>query len=87
PVHRRAGHLRLSRIRNTGFEQFCINFANETLAAFFNQHVFKWSQEEYRSEGISWHMIGYTDNTACIELISKKPTALLHLLDEECKNV
>uniref|UniRef100_A0A9J7XV26 Myosin IXAb n=1 Tax=Cyprinus carpio carpio TaxID=630221 RepID=A0A9J7XV26_CYPCA len=69
---------------NNSFEQFCINFANETLQHYFNQHVFKLEQEEYRSEGISWHMIGYTDNTACIELISKKPTALLHLLDEEC---
>ncbi|XP_016371021.1 unconventional myosin-IXa-like [Sinocyclocheilus rhinocerous] len=29
-------------------------------------------------------MIDYIDNTACINLISKKPTALLHLLDEEC---
>lgn len=49
--------------------------------------MFWLSQEEYRSEGISWHMIDYIDNTACINLISKKPTALLHLLDEECKCV
>ncbi|XP_058622310.1 unconventional myosin-IXAb isoform X2 [Onychostoma macrolepis] len=69
---------------NNSFEQFCINFANETLQHYFNQHVFKLEQEEYRSEGISWHMIDYIDNTACINLISKKPTALLHLLDEEC---
>uniref|UniRef100_A0A8C7KPL5 Myosin IXA n=1 Tax=Oncorhynchus kisutch TaxID=8019 RepID=A0A8C7KPL5_ONCKI len=39
--------------------------------------------EEYRAEGISWHNIDYIDNTGCINLISKKPTALLHLLDEE----
>ncbi|KAL1248056.1 hypothetical protein QQF64_023432, partial [Cirrhinus molitorella] len=69
---------------NNSFEQFCINFANETLQHYFNQHVFKLEQEEYRSEGISWHMIDYIDNTTCINLISKKPTALLHLLDEEC---
>lgn len=42
-------------------------------------------QEEYRAEGISWHNIDYIDNTGCINLISKKPTALFHLLDEECK--
>lgn len=42
-------------------------------------------QEEYRSEGITWHNIDYIDNSACINLISKKPTALFHLLDEECK--
>ncbi|KAG9341186.1 hypothetical protein JZ751_019625 [Albula glossodonta] len=69
---------------NNSFEQFCINFANERLQHYFNQHIFKLEQEEYRSEGISWHNINYIDNTGCIHLISKKPTALLHLLDEEC---
>ncbi|MCI4381971.1 hypothetical protein PGIGA_G00258110 [Pangasianodon gigas] len=69
---------------NNSFEQFCINYANERLQHYFNQHIFKLEQEEYRAEGISWHMIDYIDNTSCINLISKKPTALLHLLDEEC---
>uniref|UniRef100_A0A3Q3FWG0 Myosin IXA n=1 Tax=Labrus bergylta TaxID=56723 RepID=A0A3Q3FWG0_9LABR len=69
---------------NNSFEQFCINFANERLQHYFNQHTFKLEQEEYRSEGISWHNIDYIDNTGCINLISKKPTALFHLLDEEC---
>uniref|UniRef100_A0A8C2C3X1 Myosin IXAa n=1 Tax=Cyprinus carpio TaxID=7962 RepID=A0A8C2C3X1_CYPCA len=69
---------------NNSFEQFCINFANERLQHYFNQHIFKLEQEEYRSEDIAWHNIDYIDNTGCINLISKKPTALLHLLDEEC---
>ncbi|XP_026233600.1 unconventional myosin-IXAa isoform X4 [Anabas testudineus] len=69
---------------NNGFEQFCINFANERLQHYFNQHIFKLEQEEYRAEGISWRNIDYIDNTGCINLISKKPTALFHLLDEEC---
>ncbi|XP_068078218.1 unconventional myosin-IXAa isoform X6 [Danio rerio] len=69
---------------NNSFEQFCINFANERLQHYFNQHIFKLEQEEYRAEGITWHNIDYIDNTSCITLISKKPTALLHLLDEEC---
>ncbi|XP_047623164.1 unconventional myosin-IXa isoform X5 [Phacochoerus africanus] len=68
---------------NNSFEQFCINFANERLQHYFNQHIFKLEQEEYRTEGISWHNIDYIDNTCCISLISKKPTGLLHLLDEE----
>ncbi|XP_004421824.1 PREDICTED: unconventional myosin-IXa isoform X7 [Ceratotherium simum simum] len=68
---------------NNSFEQFCINFANERLQYYFNQHIFKLEQEEYRTEGISWHNIDYIDNTCCINLISKKPTGLLHLLDEE----
>ncbi|XP_037109341.1 unconventional myosin-IXAb isoform X5 [Syngnathus acus] len=69
---------------NNSFEQFCINFANERLQHYFNQHIFKLEQEEYRAEGISWHTIDYIDNSSCINLISKKPTALFHLLDEEC---
>nr|XP_060611564.1 unconventional myosin-IXa isoform X9 [Anolis sagrei ordinatus] len=68
---------------SNSFEQFCINFANERLQHYFNQHIFKLEQEEYRLEGISWHNIDYIDNTGCINLISKKPTGLLHLLDEE----
>ncbi|XP_057690091.1 unconventional myosin-IXAa isoform X3 [Corythoichthys intestinalis] len=69
---------------NNSFEQFCINFANERLQHYFNQHTFKLEQEEYRVEGISWRTIDYIDNSGCINLISKKPTALFHLLDEEC---
>ncbi|XP_068168168.1 unconventional myosin-IXAa-like isoform X4 [Antennarius striatus] len=69
---------------NNSFEQFCINFANERLQHYFNKHIFKLEQEEYRAEGITWHNIDYSDNSGCINLISKKPTALFHLLDEEC---
>uniref|UniRef100_A0A8C6KY96 Myosin IXA n=1 Tax=Nothobranchius furzeri TaxID=105023 RepID=A0A8C6KY96_NOTFU len=69
---------------SNSFEQFCINFANERLQHYFNQHIFKLEQEEYRAEDITWRNIDYIDNTGCINLISKKPTALFHLLDEEC---
>ncbi|XP_053094108.1 unconventional myosin-IXb isoform X4 [Pangasianodon hypophthalmus] len=65
------------------FEQFCINYANEQLQYYFNQHIFTLEQEEYQAEGITWHNIDYTDNVGCIHLISKKPTGLLYLLDEE----
>ncbi|XP_076134845.1 unconventional myosin-IXb isoform X3 [Alosa pseudoharengus] len=68
---------------NNSFEQFCINYANEQLQYYFNQHIFKLEQEEYQTEGITWHNIDYTDNVGCIHLISKKPTGLLQLLDEE----
>ncbi|XP_063311506.1 unconventional myosin-IXb isoform X4 [Pelobates fuscus] len=68
---------------NNSFEQFCINYANEQLQYYFNQHIFKLEQEEYQSEGISWHNIDYIDNVGCIHLISKKPTGLFYLLDEE----
>ncbi|XP_051791055.1 unconventional myosin-IXb isoform X2 [Erpetoichthys calabaricus] len=69
--------------KTNSFEQFCINYANEQLQYYFNQHIFKLEQEEYKSEGITWHNIDYTDNVGCIQLISKKPTGLFYLLDEE----
>ncbi|XP_061594284.1 si:zfos-588f8.1 isoform X3 [Cololabis saira] len=65
------------------FEQFCINYANEQLQYYFNHHIFNLEQDEYQAEGITWHNIDYTDNVGCIHLISKKPTGLFYLLDEE----
>nr|XP_057930362.1 unconventional myosin-IXb isoform X6 [Doryrhamphus excisus] len=69
--------------QTNSFEQFCINYANEQLQYYFNHHIFNLEQEEYQAEGITWHNIDYTDNVGCIHLISKKPTGLLYLLDEE----
>lgn len=67
------------------FEQFCINFANEHLQYYFNQHVFKYEQEEYRKEGIKWSDIEFLDNTGCLQLIEGKPNGLLCVLDDNCK--
>eukprot|EP00118_Oscarella_pearsei_P012382 m.90917 g.90917 ORF g.90917 m.90917 type:complete len:2332 (+) comp36671_c0_seq1:91-7086(+) len=65
------------------FEQTCINYANENLQYYFNQHIFKLEQEEYRREGISWKTIDFNDNQPCLDLIAKKPLGLLHILDDE----
>lgn len=69
---------------HNNFEQFCINYANERLQYYFNQHVFKYEQEEYKREGISWRNIDFNDNTECLRLIEDKPDGLLYLLDDQC---
>eukprot|EP01132_Coremiostelium_polycephalum_P002883 gene2883-3584_t len=66
-----------------GFEQFCINYANEKLQQLFNQHVFKEEQQEYIKEKIDWSYIDFNDNQDTLDLIEKKPICILSLLDEE----
>ncbi|XP_040910848.1 unconventional myosin-IXb isoform X2 [Toxotes jaculatrix] len=70
-------------LQTNSFEQLCINYTNERLQYYINQNIFKLEQEDYVSEGITWQNIDYTDNSGCIQLISKKPTGLFDLLNEE----
>ena len=43
-------------------------------------------QAEYMAEGIEWSAVSFVDNQECLDLIAKKPTGLLPLLDEECRS-
>jgi len=69
---------------NNSFEQFCINYVNETLQQIFIDLTLKTEQEEYVSEGIKWIPVDYINNKPCVDLIEKKPIGILSLLDEEC---
>ncbi|XP_070774290.1 unconventional myosin-IXb isoform X2 [Enoplosus armatus] len=70
-------------LQTNSFEQLCINYTNEKLQFYINQHIFKLEQEDYVSEGINWQNIDYTDNSGCIQLISMKSSGLFDLLDKE----
>lgn len=65
------------------FEQLCINYANERLQQFFNNHIFKLEQEEYRKEGIDWSKVEFSDNKDILDLIDDPKKSIFSLLDDE----
>ena len=63
------------------FEQLCINFANERLQQFFLQYVFYTEETIHKEEGVTWPAVELPDNQGAIDVISKKDTGILFLLD------
>uniref|UniRef100_A0A671YXD5 Uncharacterized protein n=1 Tax=Sparus aurata TaxID=8175 RepID=A0A671YXD5_SPAAU len=70
-------------LQTNSFEQLCINYTNEKLQYYINQHIFRLKQEDYVSEGITWQNIECSDNSGCIQLINEKSTGIFDLLDTE----
>eukprot|EP00917_Polyrhabdina_sp_WS-2016_P026395 GHVP01056703.1.p1 GENE.GHVP01056703.1~~GHVP01056703.1.p1 ORF type:complete len:1215 (+),score=238.17 GHVP01056703.1:4324-7968(+) len=67
-----------------GFEQLCINFANEKLQQHFNKHIFMEEQKTYQEEEIDWESINFVDNQQSIDVLEKKPYGIFPQLDSEC---
>merc|ERR1712042_243333 len=66
-----------------GFEQICINYVNEKLQQFFNQHMFTLEQEEYVKEGLDLANVDFgMDLQKCIDMF-EKPMAFLAIFEEE----
>ena len=66
------------------FEQFCINFCNERLQQYFNYHVLKAEQDLYLKESLLWDPVDLPDNQDTIDMVIKKQTGLLAVLDSAC---
>ena len=69
--------------RFNSFEQFCINYCNETLQQQFNIFVLKNEQEEYEREGIQWSFVSFADNQEVLDLIYKKGVGIINILDDQ----
>merc|ERR1719340_476336 len=66
-----------------GFEQISINFVNEKLQQFFNNHMFVVEQELYQAEGLDVAMQDFgMDLIACI-IMFEKPLGIWSILEEE----
>ncbi|GAA0167329.1 actin binding motor protein [Lithospermum erythrorhizon] len=72
-------------LKKNGFEELCINYANERLQQHFIRHLFKLEQKEYELDGIDFIKVDFVDNQECLDLFEKKPFGLMSLLDEESK--
>ena len=71
--------------QRNGFEQFCINLANEQLQHYFNQYIFSMELDEYQKEGLEGIDVGFKDNSNIINLFLNRPYGLISLLDEQTK--
>ena len=67
------------------FEQLCINYCNEALQQQFNAFVLKNEQEEYEREGIEWSFIEFPENQDVLDLIDKRGSGILNILDDQCR--
>eukprot|EP00535_Pseudo-nitzschia_heimii_P004401 CAMPEP_0197189124 /NCGR_PEP_ID=MMETSP1423-20130617/19190_1 /TAXON_ID=476441 /ORGANISM="Pseudo-nitzschia heimii, Strain UNC1101" /LENGTH=1263 /DNA_ID=CAMNT_0042641159 /DNA_START=460 /DNA_END=4251 /DNA_ORIENTATION=+ len=71
--------------KTNSFEQLCINYCNEALQQQFNAFVLRNEQAEYEREGIEWSFIEFPENQDVIDLIDKRGSGILCILDDQCR--
>ena len=71
-------------MEDNGFEQLCINYANEKLQRFFNSEMLVREQEAYATENVEWKAVDFADNQTVLALIEGKPDGILPTLDDQC---
>eukprot|EP01060_Flectonema_neradi_P024094 TRINITY_DN3264_c0_g1_i1.p1 TRINITY_DN3264_c0_g1~~TRINITY_DN3264_c0_g1_i1.p1 ORF type:complete len:1148 (+),score=277.12 TRINITY_DN3264_c0_g1_i1:50-3493(+) len=66
------------------FEQFCINFTNESLQNHYNKYTFIQDAQECEAEGIACPIVEYPDNQPCLDMLQKDKTGVMSILDDQC---
>jgi myosin heavy subunit len=86
---RKIGHVSLldifgfESLKVNGFEQLCINYANETLQQKYVLDNFNRVKEEYEREEIDLYDFALVDNSNILDLL-EGPMGLIGFLNEEC---
>ena len=74
--------------KKNGFEQLCINFANEKLQQMFNKHTFLLEEETYAREGVPFEHVSFYDSQPMLTFLGlpakgKPKGGLFGILDEQ----
>lgn len=66
-------------------DQFYANFTNKWLQNFVQRCIFEFHINEYQIEGISHFVLSvlYFNNAECVQLLQKKPSGLIHIMDDQ----
>lgn len=58
-------------LTTNGFEQLCINAANEKMQKYLTEAMFVQEEAEYRNEGIEVPPAGFQDNDDVVDFLFK----------------
>lgn len=75
--------------RGNSLDQFCINFATESLHRWMLASVFEKRRDEYADEGITYLSpeVPFFDNAECVRLLTNQPGGLIHILDDQARRM
>ncbi|SPO40578.1 probable chitin synthase 8 [Pseudozyma flocculosa] len=75
--------------RGNSLDQFCVNFACESLHRYLLRSVFERNRDEYADEGITYLSpdIPYFDNAECLRLMTNQPGGLTHIMDDQARRM
>jgi chitin synthase len=67
---------------SVGFQQFCVDYANERIYNFMLNRLFEADKEEFDSEMIQVPQVSYSANTACVELLERPSRGICAILNK-----